>query len=737
MRLMLWVSAVLIIVAGSTVVEGMNPDATAAAGASMSPTWHIRATFPFPQGASGDGAFGSVSCPVRTTCFAVGGSEWLYETRASGSTWNDVPGQLPSSVSGSGASSISCTSATFCEAVGYTSVLKFNGSTWTSQSLPSALLDRPGFGGTATTYLTSVSCVSDSFCEAVGDSIGSPHLPGTGFALGYNGHDWTLQKLPAGGVSPPSGVSCAAENFCEMTVGSSFLISQPPIVALVFDGTSWTDQSVPPNVGTLSGVSCTSASSCVAVGANMSGGDIAVAFNGRTWTDQPVPPRVATLSGVSCTSASSCVAVGDNASPVGAAATEIVRGVALELNEGAWISQAVPPGVGQLSGVSCTAGGFCEAVGADLSGTYGAVLVFDGGAWTVQGLPSPLSTLSGVSCISARFCIAVGQKLWDTAGAVLGFDGREWAAQHLPAGVFGLSSVTCVSATFCETVGSTWPGEPAALGFNGRIWAFEPLPTGSYSLSSVSCTSARFCIAVGPNLSGISAVAVRFDGRRWAGQRLPSGIRSLSGVSCVSERFCEAVGLANDGIPEMGIAIAFDGRHWKSQNLTASHLAGVSCVSTAFCEAVRSSWSSTFATVRFNGRQWSGQSTLSEVVNLTGGSCGSAQLCEVIGSALPSTPTALDYNGREWSNQSLPIAVTNLSGVSCTQTNFCTAVGSQADGVLILELQLPAVTSPRSSASSGMFPIAAGVISFALLAGFGLLRQRRYPPDWPLATGEE
>ncbi len=81
----------------------------------------------------------------------------------------------------------------------------------------------------------------------------------------------------------------------------------------------WTVQPVPaPPNGQLSGVSCTSTSACAAVGsyADSTGNIVTLAeqWNGTSWQVQSTPnPAGATtsiLNGVSCTSATSCTAVG-------------------------------------------------------------------------------------------------------------------------------------------------------------------------------------------------------------------------------------------------------------------------------------------------------------------------------------------------------------------------------------------------------------------------------------------
>ena len=143
----------------------------------------------------------------------------------------------------------------------------------------------------------------------------------------------------------------------------------------MWDGTSW---SLQPTAGGVSAspnaVWCTAVDSCEAVGQNFDQTSdqvvtFAQAWNGSTWTMQPTPNPAQTqgssLAGVSCTSASSCSAVGQyqssNLSSFGALQTLV------EVWDGtAWTLRSTPnpsPAQDLLSGVSCGAIQECTAVG--------------------------------------------------------------------------------------------------------------------------------------------------------------------------------------------------------------------------------------------------------------------------------------------------------------------------------------------------------------------------------------
>jgi hypothetical protein len=145
---------------------------------------------------------------------------------------------------------------------------------------------------------------------------------------------------------------------------------------------------------------------------------LAETWNGTSWsveaTPNPSGAEQSNFTGVSCTSASACTAVGDYTDDSGTRDT-----LAEAWNGTSWSIQATPNPTGAegsiLAGVSCTSANACTAVGdyADSSGIQDTLAeVWDGTSWSVQTTPDPsggqLSTLSGVACTTADGCTAVG-----------------------------------------------------------------------------------------------------------------------------------------------------------------------------------------------------------------------------------------------------------------------------------------------------------------------------------------
>ena len=203
-----------------------------------------------------------VSCISPTTCLAVGNAG----TRAVAELWNDgrwmvTPTPNPTGAGYATLSSVSCASTTACIAVGYASyssspfsvplVERWDGSTWSIQTTP---------GSTSEAALSGVSCASPTTCEAVGP----------GLAEGWDGSTWTIQNTPTVAIGGLTSVSCTSASACE-AVGSSgtSTLGNPggTTLAEAWNGASWSLQSGPNLAGgTLSAVSCVSATTCEAVG---------------------------------------------------------------------------------------------------------------------------------------------------------------------------------------------------------------------------------------------------------------------------------------------------------------------------------------------------------------------------------------------------------------------------------------------------------------------------------------
>jgi len=358
---------------------GSHPDRSGLATVSLAEvwngaTWKIQKT-PNPARAAGGlrMTLAGVSCVSARFCEAVGSSsrrlnaekrdasmEFANNPKTLAEAWNGHTWRLQHPVMPPGATfnalaSVSCVSTMFCEAVGthfdsagnqVDLAEMWNGTSWQLQAIP----------GTSVQPM-SVSCVTTSFCMEAN---------GFGQVAIWNGSSWSAGPAVTG-FSPVTGVSCVSASFCE-AVGSGPSGDN----AAVWNGTTWTAQPTPgPASSFLSAVSCAAADSCEAVGSSANSVFQEVTFaevwNGSAWTTQPIPNPKASqgsfLRAVSCTSASSCTAVGDYQYFGGSFSNTLA-----EVWDGSKWSLRFSPnhpyaGHNTLNGVSCGASSVCTAVG--------------------------------------------------------------------------------------------------------------------------------------------------------------------------------------------------------------------------------------------------------------------------------------------------------------------------------------------------------------------------------------
>lgn len=239
---------------------------------------------------------------------------------------------------------------------------------------------------------------------------------------------------------------------------------------------------------------------------------------GRSWSSsgtarrgRPSPPDgpgaiSGSLSEVSCLSASSCTAVGSYNNPT--------PGVTLELIErwdgSSW--STVPGGEPQqgnnlgtnfsLSGVWCQSSTFCVAVGTDATNSevhHAIREQWNGTSWSVVSGPfnDEGDSLASVSCSSAADCTAVGQ-LSGGGALVEHWNGTAWSTAPNPAPLgSGLHSVSCAGSPLCVAVGYRVLERNTGAG-----WEVDTYPSGTPSgpLNGVACADSRDCLATGSAL---------------------------------------------------------------------------------------------------------------------------------------------------------------------------------------------------------------------------------------------
>ena len=374
----------------------------------------------------------AVSCKGSNACMAAGSFHNSFYSQnhslaeSFSLVWQQQSFTSPGASIAGGVSDVSCATTKFCAAVGSfetstdfeTYVDTWDGLQWNVGTVPNP----------STTNLSAVSCSGPKACTAVGNGGNA----GTGYvtlAERWNGTTWTAQTTPNQsttgqgtyftGVSCPTGKFCAAVGAYRDASGNQF-----PFAA-TWNGTTWVATPAPNpsgyTISELNRVSCTSATACVAVGAQGPSNPTALAevWNGTTWTIQD--PTFgsgftdSSFGGVSCQTATSCTAVGS----VYSTAAKRTFAVAQTWNGTTWTDQGalVPSGskYNYLNDVSCLGVDYCMAVGSTATSTSPDSTLtetWNGTKWTMEPAPNPGSpqhtVFSAVSCPSLLLCIGVG-----------------------------------------------------------------------------------------------------------------------------------------------------------------------------------------------------------------------------------------------------------------------------------------------------------------------------------------
>ena len=284
---------------------------------------------PVPRPATGK--LSAIWCGSATSCLAVGdvqlnaaGSESTPLTEWwDGHSWTIQPVPSPAHAFAATLAAIDCASPTACTAVGDYSTARtgayrpsyplaegWNGAAWRLERTAG-----PVFKGTV---LSSVSCSSARACTAVGTTIGG-YGPGL-LAERWNGTAWAAQRSePSGGGGPGdfSAVSCPLASSCTAVGDSGGDDSQG--LTEIWHGRGWGSQAiVDANGSTLSGVTCMSGTRCLAVGSvGALHGNVTLAalLHGSASSVQhtanvPRPALDNSLEAITCASPSACMAVG-------------------------------------------------------------------------------------------------------------------------------------------------------------------------------------------------------------------------------------------------------------------------------------------------------------------------------------------------------------------------------------------------------------------------------------------
>lgn len=667
------------------------------------------------------------SCVAVGSFVAPDGNNRSLTLSGDGSGWQPIGSPHAAGVDDSSLTGVSCVQVELCFAVGQQSrsdaageqslAARWNGTTWQVLPTPNP---RTGAGGEV--LLAGISCASASRCVAVGQYFDARTIPITPILLAWDGSTWSQLDagLPAGASRAwLSGIDCMTEQIC-LAVGTQTTGDAHATLVAQIDGSSVTygDAVSPQHGAAFRAVSCTAATACTAVGesedAHFADGTLVETWDGTTWSVVASPNAKGLendLDSVSCTSSTSCLAVGQT-TPYNKGRT-----LAEHWNGTTWRLSPAPNGAGDgytsFAGVSCVSRSDCVAVGERYMYTEpgqsftarwhdGQWMVLSGGS--VGGLEP--SDFAAVSCPTELSCVGVGAAVTISKHDRIFAERRSsngWTVADLPqlSGVSdaALRGISCPYAGECMAVGWTsnrrYGGSRGdrslALRLHDGAWGqlTTANPRGGDQLAAVSCPTLTFCVAVGRSNQ---PAAQLFDGTSWRSAQLPSLPNSedpgqLNGVSCPSVDFCLAVGsyLDTDTFETIPVAYQWNGTSWSdaSTDLTSEALA-VSCTSSTFCMAVGDRDGSPL-TESWDGTHWTRLSAYSGHGALLAVSCRSAQNCVAVGQRYPGAPAELieQWTGTKWvlrtdvQQTGSPAAV--LNGVSCASDTVCVAAGDRGN----------------------------------------------------------
>ena len=360
-----------------------------------------------------------------------------------------------------------------------------------------------GVGGPA----GPMTCPSANTCYLV-SAEPTPNVPGQALFRLYavsvsHDHGATWNNLPTSGVSSfTTALQCPAASGQACLAGG--MQGNTPVLLTTTDGgKSWAGVSLPPNLGHLSNLACTSLSDCVGVFTasedifNMQGNTEITKNAGVTWT--PATTNGALLDTLTCTG-TTCISYGSFPSP--APGGRPTYATFYSDDSGAsWKVASVPSGFDLTAyedQVSCPTQSVCWAVGFIISINQlpdsGAIAKsLDGGAhWALVSNPAPTQNYSAISCPGINHC-------WMGGGG---------APNGKPAG-FSFSANADGTATvgggavplLWETVngGSTWhlTAVPRPTTIPGGA-----SPTSYTTIGQLTCTTENVCVAIGQGDGG-------------------------------------------------------------------------------------------------------------------------------------------------------------------------------------------------------------------------------------------
>ena len=360
-----------------------------------------------------------------------------------------------------------------------------------------------GVGGPA----GPMTCPSATVCYLV-SAEPTPNTPGqpllTLYALSVShDHGTTWSNLPTTGVSSFTTALQCPDASGKVCLAGGMQGTNAVILTTTDGGNSWAGVNLPPNVGHLSNLACTSVSHCVGVFTasqdifNMQGNTEVTGNAGVTWF--PATTAGALLDTLTCTG-STCISYGSipSSTPGGHPTYDTFY----SHDSGAsWKISIVPTGFGLTAyedQVSCPTPSVCWAVGGisapNQPSDSGAIArSIDGGAtWTLVSNPAASQLYQAISCTGVDDCWTGGSGTPTGQPAGFGFKANA-------DGTMTMEGLAVPLLWNTINGGSTWHltaiPRPATIP-NGSS------PTSFTSIGQLTCPTGTVCVAVGEGDGG-------------------------------------------------------------------------------------------------------------------------------------------------------------------------------------------------------------------------------------------
>lgn len=323
-----------------------------------------------------------------------------------------------------------------------------------------------------------------------GAAGGSGGAGGQGGGTGPSGGSADWESQSAGSSNWLSGVHCPTASTC-VAVGVVLGQGQSFILRTTNGGANWAPVTAPSGGKSLNAVHFPDAMTGYAVGGETFGSNeptiLKTVDGGATWSALRTTAK-GVLSGIHCSSASTCIAVGGNVSAMTALILKTTDG-------GATWTSFVPPAATTnfLNGVHCVTPVVCHTAGTYFNVSVVLRTTDGGGTWNkVFHTANTIGALKSVQFLDANVGYAVGvtrvERTTNSAGL--------WKDQ--PVSSVSLNGVSCLDANNCLVVGAT--GVIFKTTNGGSTWFKQESGTAN-SLLAVHWVDANTAFIVGDNIA--------------------------------------------------------------------------------------------------------------------------------------------------------------------------------------------------------------------------------------------